>query len=200
MNKFFGHLHTILKHRHLVIKNASHCGIFFHALKHDLSKFSPKEFFPSVKYFVGVHSPVYEQRLANNYYSSICQHHTKRNPHHWEYWTDFFKGAIVVKTMPYKYAMEYVCDMLSASKVYDPKNFKRETTLNYFLERSPYYYMSNATREFVKWSLTRYRDLAFKGLKKKDTLAKYKEITSIYPDVEVITSLHTRLGNDKEVE
>ena len=200
MNKILGHLHTIIKHRHLVIRNASHCGIFFHALKHDLSKFSPKEFFPSAKYYVGVHSPVYEQRMANNYYSSICQHHTRRNPHHWEYWTDFFKGAIVVKTMPYKYSIEYVCDMLSASKVYDPKNFKRETTLNYFVTRNPYYYMTTATKEFVTWCLTRYKDFGFKGLKKKDTLATYKEITSTYPDVEIITSLHTRLGNDKEVE
>lgn len=200
MKKFFGHLRVILTHRHQVIRNAFHCGIFFHALKHDLSKFSPKEFFPSVKYFAGDHSPVYEQRMANDLFSSICQHHTRRNPHHWEYWTDFFKGAIIVKAMPYKYAIEYVCDTLSASKTYDPKHFKPETTLNYFLSRVDNYYMNSGTKEFIKWCLTRYKDMGFKGLKKKDTLAKYKEISLTHKDVEIIYSLNSNLGKDSKVE
>ena len=200
MKKFFGHLFLILRHRHQVIRNASHCGIFFHALKHDLSKFSFKEFFPSVKYFAGDHSPVYEQRMANSYFSSICQHHTRRNPHHWEYWTDFFKGAILVKAMPYKYAVEYVCDMLSASKTYDPKHFSGKTALNYFDSRSSYYYMNSGTREFIRWCLARYAELVFKGLKKKDTLAKYKEISSTHKDVEVITKLTPNIENISVVE
>ena len=79
----FKHLKLIIKHRHRVIANASHMGIFFHALRHDLSKFSHIEFHTSSKYYIGDHSPVYEERLANDYFSTICQHHTRRNKHHW---------------------------------------------------------------------------------------------------------------------
>ena len=109
--------------------------------RHDLSKLSPTEFWTSAKYYAGNYSPVYKERMANHYFSRICQHHTRRNPHHWEYWTDFFNGRIVMKTMPYKWACEYVCDMLSASKTYDPKHFKPEVALAYFRKKSPHYYM-----------------------------------------------------------
>ena len=92
---FLHHFLTITKHRNQVIRNASHCGIFFHALKHDLTKYGPTEFITSAKYYAGTHSPVDEERRSNHYFSKVCQHHTRRNKHHWEYWTDFFMGRIV---------------------------------------------------------------------------------------------------------
>lgn|SRR5574344_1228050 len=189
MSHPFKHLVTITHHRHQVLRNAYHMGIFVFALHHDLSKLNPKEFCPSAKYYTGTHSPVYEQRLHENYFSSICQHHTRRNPHHWEYWTDFFNGYLLIKTMPYKWACEYVCDMLSASKVYSGKDFKPSTTVEYFKNHSPHYYMTAAGKEFILWCLTRYASLGWKGLKKKDTKAKYLEITASKPDVEVCTEL-----------
>ena len=189
----FKHFVTITKHRHRVIRNAARMGIFWHALKHDLSKYSYAEFSKSAFYYAGNHSPVYEQRLQENYFSSICQHHTKRNPHHWEYWTDFFMGRVIAKTMPYKYATEYVCDMLSASYVYNPKDFKPDTTLRYFLKHSPRYYMTEATKEYITWCLSRYAESGFKNLKKKDTKAKYLEIISHHPDVELFDTLSSDL-------
>lgn len=185
----FRHFLLITKHRHMVISNGFHCGIFWHCLRHDLSKYSPKEFHASALHFAGNHSPVYEERLQNGYFSIICQHHTKRNKHHWEYWTDFFCGRIVISTMPWVYATEYVCDVLSASKNYNPKEFKPETALLYFQKHSPQYYMTQATRTYIEWCLTRYRDYGFKGLKKKDTKAKYKEICSRFPKNEMLSSL-----------
>lgn len=190
MSHPFKHLVTITKHRHQVLRNAYHMHIFFFALHHDWSKLSPKEFWPSAKYYKGTCSPVYEQRLHEHLFSSICQHHTRRNPHHWEYWTDFFNGYLLVKTMPYKWACEYVCDMLSASKVYSGKAFKPTTTVEYFKKRSPHFYMSEATKEFVLFCLTTYATEGWKGLSKQVTKAKYKEITSKHPEVEVLTSLH----------
>lgn len=189
MIKWLGHLRTITKHRHQVIRNGFHCGIFLHCLKHDLTKLSPTEFFNSAKNYNGHHSPVYEERKTNDGFSYICQHHTRRNKHHWEYWTDFFMGRIVVHTMPWVYATEYVCDMLSASKTYDPKNFGSSTALDYFLARVDRYFMTEATKLYVTWCLTRYRDLGFKGLRKKDTKAKYAEIVAANPKVEFIDSL-----------
>lgn len=185
----FRHLRLILKHRHRVIYNGAHCGIFWHCLKHDLSKFSAIEFWTSAKYYTGTISPVAEERLSNHYYSRTCQHHSKRNAHHWEYWTDFFLGRILSKTMPWKYATEYFCDMMSASYCYDPKHFTPEKPLAYLKSRLPYYYMTTATKEYLVWMFTRFIELGWKGVKKKDTKAKYQEIISAYPDVELFEVL-----------
>ena len=57
MNKLIGHFRTITKHRHAVIRNCRRAGILWQGLRHDLSKYSPTEFIPGVKYYVGTHSP-----------------------------------------------------------------------------------------------------------------------------------------------
>ena len=168
MIKWLGHLKTIAKHRHQVIRNGFHCGIFLHCLKHDLSKLSPTEFRISARNFNGRHSPVYEERKTNDCFSYICQHHTRRNKHHWEYWTDFLRGRILAKQMPYVYAVEYVCDVLAASKVYNGKNFTPKVALNYFMGRKEHYYMAEGTKQFISWLLTKYVNEGKKGINKKE--------------------------------
>jgi len=181
----FKHLHLVLHHRHLVIKNGFHLGIGFHCLKHDLSKFEPTEFLLSSKYYQGNMSPVFEERKTHNYFSEIVKHHVGRNKHHWEYWCDTFIGNMVIKTMPYKYALEYVADVLSASKTYNPKTFTSASPYNYLIGKIDRYYMTKATKEFLLWCFMQYRDFGFKGLKKKDTYQKYLEITKRLPMVEI---------------
>lgn len=90
-----------------------------------------------------------------------------------------------MKTMPWVYATEYVCDMLSASYTYNPKDFKPETTLEYFETRKDHYFMTTATKEYITWCLTEYKDNGFKNLKKANTKKKYQEIINKYPDVEL---------------
>ena len=189
MSHPFKHLSVILKHRHQVIRNGWHLGIFWHCLRHDLSKFGRTEFKVGSTYYVGTHSPIYEERLRNGYYSTACQHHTRRNKHHWEYWTDFFKGRIIAKNMPYKYALEYVADTLSASKTYDPKNFKGSTTLEYFNRNSEHYYLTDTTEEFIRYCLTEYAENGWKNLKKKNTKKVYKEIEAKYPKTKVFDTM-----------
>ena len=189
MSHPFKHLRVILKHRHQVIRNGWHLGIFWHCLRHDLSKFGRTEFKVGSTYYVGTHSPIYEERLRNGYYSTACQHHTRRNKHHWEYWTDFFKGRIIAKNMPYKYALEYVADTLSASKTYDPKNFKGSTTLEYFNRNSEHYYLTDTTEEFIRYCLTEYAENGWKNLKKKNTKKVYKEIEAKYPKTKVFDTM-----------
>lgn len=184
----FKHFILISKHRHRVIRNAAHLGIFFHALKHDLTKYGPTEFITSSKYYEGHHSPVFEERLSNNYFSKVCQHHTKRNAHHWEYWTDFFNGRILAKRMPYKYALEYVADVLSASYTYNPTKFNKDTAYNYFTNKKDHYFMNNASKEFITYCLKQYSIDGFKNLKKKNTKKIYEEIAKKYPEVEMINT------------
>lgn len=188
------HFVTITKHRHQVIRNAYHMGIFFHSLKHDLSKYSPTEFGTSCKYYTGSSSPVYGERLRKDYFSSICQHHTRRNKHHWEYWTDFFMGRVLAKTLPYKYAVEYVCDVLAASKTYDEKNFTGETALEYFLLHSNHYYMTTATREFVEACLREYSKNGWEHLGKSENKKLYLECIDGKANVEIFDTL--TIGDD----
>lgn len=181
----FKHFILITRHRHRVIKNAAHMGIFWHSLKHDLTKYGWKEFMTSSKYYVGDHSPVYEERLHNNYFSSVCQHHTKRNGHHWEYWADFFGGHILAKRMPWKYAVEYVCDVLSASYTYNPKEFKPDSAYKYFEGKKDHYFINKGTVEFVSWCLKTYAESGWKNLHKKQTKTKYEEICQITNEVDI---------------
>ena len=62
---FAGHLKTILKHKHMVFIHCIKAGILFQGIKHDLSKFSPTEFFAGVKYFTGDRSPTEKERREN---------------------------------------------------------------------------------------------------------------------------------------
>ena len=53
MANVIGHFRTITKHRHKVIKHCFKAGIGLQGLRHDLSKYSPTEFFNGVKYYDG---------------------------------------------------------------------------------------------------------------------------------------------------
>ena len=181
--KSLKHFILVCKHKLQVTKNAFHLGIFFQSFKHDLSKFTYHEFHESAKRYQGDKSPVFEQRKECNNYSTIAVKHTSRNKHHWEYYTDFFRGKVLVCNIPYKYCLEYVADTLSAGKTYDKNNFSGKVVYEYFLAREKYYLMTDTTKEFIKWCLFTYMNEGFKGLKKKNTLAKYKELESMYPRV-----------------
>ena len=116
---FWGHLKTICRHRELVRRYCFRLGLYWQGLTHDLSKFSPVEFWAGVKYFQGDRSPNDAQRRADGY-STSWLHHKGRNRHHFEYWTDYSitgEGIIGVP-MPKRYVAEMFCDRLAASRVY----------------------------------------------------------------------------------
>ena len=52
-----GHFKTITRHRHAVIRHCRKAGILWQGLRHDLSKYTPIEFWQGVKYYSGTHSP-----------------------------------------------------------------------------------------------------------------------------------------------
>ena len=49
--KLFGHLKTVTMHRMLVAQGCFQVGLYWQGLTHDLSKFSPVEFWNSVRYY-----------------------------------------------------------------------------------------------------------------------------------------------------
>ena len=58
ISNFFKHLHMVNKHKYLVFKLSLKAGIPLRGLLHDLSKYSPIEFFEGVKYYAGKISPI----------------------------------------------------------------------------------------------------------------------------------------------
>ena len=133
---FFKHLHTINRHKLLVMKYCFKAGYYKRGLMHDLSKYSPTEFFNSVKYYQGTRSPTTKEREVKGY-SLIWIHHKGRNPHHYEYWTDYIpsQDKYLPIEMPIEYLIESFCDRISASKVYMGKNYNDGSPLEYFLKK-----------------------------------------------------------------
>lgn len=117
-----GHLKTIFKHKHWVFIYACKLEIPWRGIKHDLSKFSPTEFWESVKYWDGKSSPIPKCKKENGY-SLAWQHHKGRNSHHYEYWVDNVdRGGVAIK-MPYDDVLELVADYLGAARAYLGKDF-----------------------------------------------------------------------------
>ena len=117
MNKFFGHLNTVLTHKRYVCHYCFLCGLYYQGIVHDLSKFSPIEFFESVKYYNGKTSPINICKETNEY-SMAWFHHRGRNKHHWEYWYDRFERGGHACKIPWKYVLEMICDFLGAGVAY----------------------------------------------------------------------------------
>ncbi|MCQ2426421.1 MAG: DUF5662 family protein [Lachnospiraceae bacterium] len=138
MNKFFGHLSTVAKHRHKVFLHCCRAGIPFQGLTHDLSKFSPTEFIPSVKHYQGTRSPNEGEREDYGY-SLAWMHHKGRNRHHFEYWTDYdpVTRKMTPVRMPEKYVVEMFCDRVAASKTYKGKDYRDGDPLAYFMRAKP---------------------------------------------------------------
>ena len=77
------HFKTITAHRHLVCRYCFRLGLYGQGLKHDLSKYSPTEFWRGAKYYQGDRSPNDAERMKNGT-SLAWLHHKGRNRHHFE--------------------------------------------------------------------------------------------------------------------
>jgi hypothetical protein len=126
-----GHLKTVLKHKWWVFYYCCRFGIPWRGIKHDLSKFSPTEFFESVKYYTGTRSPI-DACKEDRGYSKAWLHHKGRNKHHYEYWQDNFDNGGQPLIMPYKESLEMLCDYLGAGRAYSGKDFTFEGELKWW--------------------------------------------------------------------
>ena len=118
--QFRAHLHTVNRHRRLVRRYCLKLGLVWQGLTHDLSKYSPTEFWRGCKYYQGWRSPNDQERLENGV-SLAWLHHKGRNRHHFEYWIDYCRredGTIYIGgcKMPKKYVAEMFCDRIAASR------------------------------------------------------------------------------------
>ena len=136
MNRFWGHLRTITKHRHLVMRHCFKAGIPWRGLLHDLSKYSPQEFIPGVRFYTGDRSPTAGERKQYGY-SKAWMHHKGRNKHHYEYWSDFSLETHTNRPvkMPLVFVIEMFCDRVAACKVYQKDRYTDSSALEYYRRR-----------------------------------------------------------------
>lgn len=128
------HFITVTRHRHRVMTHCFRAGIGWQGLWHDLSKYSPAEFWVGARYYQGHRSPNEEERRIHGY-SRAWMHHKGRNRHHYEYWTDYHPETKLVEPvkMPLRYVAEMFCDRVAASKIYRGKEYADGDPLAYFL-------------------------------------------------------------------
>ena len=154
------HLRTIIHHRNLVFKHCRRCGLFRQGLVHDLSKFSPQEFFTGARYYQGDRSPNDAERRDRGA-SYAWMHHKGRNKHHFEYWTDYsFKTGKPLEyvEMPRKYFVESVMDRIAASKVYRGKTYTDAAAYEYLTTRESERHMHEKNYEELVFILGMLKD------------------------------------------
>lgn len=123
------HLRRTIIHKYWVFHYSCLCGIPFTGLIHDLSKFSPTEFFESVQFYDDKVSPITLAKKKKGY-SNAWLHHKGRNKHHQEYWIDIINGEYVTHIIPLKYQIEMLCDHLAAARSYN--NIKCDSLDTFF--------------------------------------------------------------------
>lgn len=133
--KAWEHFKTITFHKWLVLKGCFAVGLYRQGLLHDMSKYSPAEFWVGARYYQGNRSPNNAEREAVGY-STAWMHHKGCNKHHYEYWIDYSlkggAGGMAPAPMPRKYIAEMVIDRIAASKVYLGKAYTDEAPLRYY--------------------------------------------------------------------
>ena len=182
IHNIFGHLGTVLRHRHKVMEHCFKAGIPLRGLLHDLSKFSPVEFIPGVLYYQGSRSPNEMERETSGY-SRAWMHHKGRNRHHFEYWTDY---STVTKRMepvrmPDIFIFEMFCDRIAASKIYNKGNYTDKMPLEYFLKAKQRRIIERETSDKLEFLLRMLNDhgedVAFRYIRRqirRNKLGRYK--------------------------
>lgn len=173
------HFNKICIHKFWVFYYCCKAGIPLRGLIHDLSKFSPTEFFESVKYYNGTKSPI-DICKSENGYSMAWQHHKGRNFHHYEAWTDNYDKGTTSVPMPYKYAVEMICDYLGAGRAYMGKKFSYEKEYEWWQnKRKISISMNIRTKDFVDLVFENIcTDKGYKVFFKEDTLRYFYYLTN----------------------
>lgn len=153
------HFKTITKHRMLVCKHCFQVGLYWRGLVHDLSKYSPTEFWAGAKYYQGTRSPNAAEREHCGY-SKAWMHHKGRNKHHYEYWTDLSLQTYTYQSvpMPTVYLVEMVMDRIAASKTYLGDKYHDGAALDYLEHAHETTLLHPETRRKLVLLLTMLRD------------------------------------------
>ena len=156
------HFCTITHHRWKVCSHCFRVGLYWRGLTHDLSKYSPTEFWTGAKYYQGTRSPnSYERELYG--YSAAWMHHKGRNRHHFEYWIDYCRredGTIYIGgcKMPKKYVAEMFCDRIAACRTYLKDKYTDAAPYDYYIRSKSHILIHPETSDAIEAMLRVLRD------------------------------------------
>ena len=177
LKNIVGHFMVITRHKWVVFKLCCKVGQPWRGLVHDLSKYSPTEFWEGVKYFNGKHSPIKDAKKDKGY-SQAWLHHKGRNKHHTDYWVDL-SAPDKTPIIPYQYVAEMLCDKLAAGMVYKGKDWTKEYELDYWLNERDKTLVNDQVEALITEFLTQVsKDGIDKVLTKKNVKALYKKYCS----------------------
>ena len=161
LQQIVNHFKTITYHKYLVMKGCFKLGLYYQGIMHDLSKYSPAEFFVGAKFYQGTRSPNNAEREKYGH-SKAWMHHKGRNKHHYEYWVDYHApdGKMLPVEMPAKYVAEMFVDRVAASKVYNKERYKDSDSIDYYLKGNTAQFLHENTAKLLEKLL---RMLAEKG-------------------------------------
>ena len=181
IKNIIGHTRNIIVHKFWVLYYACRLGIPVRGFMHDWSKFSPTEFWESVKYYQGTSSPIPACKEANGY-SLAWQHHKGRNPHHYEYWIDRIDEGGVPIRIPFEYVLEMIADYLAAGRTYQGKKFTFQSELDWWKGQRDQRRMHEDTKKFLDIVFHYLSDHGFdKYFTKVANETIYEYIETIYP-------------------
>ena len=149
------HFKTITAHRHRVMIWCFRMGLIRQGLTHDLSKYSPTEFWNGARYYQGVRSPNAAEREDKGF-SQAWMHHKGRNRHHYEYWTDMSPVTRLYEPVPVprRYLAEMIADRVAACKTYEKKAYTPGSALAYLMRSREKDLMHPQTRRELEFLLT----------------------------------------------
>lgn len=147
--KYWRHFVTITKHKWYVMMACFKAGLYWQGIMHDLSKYSITEFFTSARYFQGNSSPIDREKVEKGY-SLAWQNHKAMNKHHWQYWTDFEQGKLIVLLMPPKYLIEMLCDWVGAGKAYNNSDWTIDTFKTWYKNNKDKMVLHKLTRNYIE--------------------------------------------------
>ena len=149
------HFKTITHHKFLVMKYCFRLGLYRQGLLHDLSKYSPSEFWVGAKYYQGTCSPNNAERRATGC-STAWLHHKGRNKHHFEYWIDYSLNSserMCGMEMPRRYVAEMFCDRVAACRVYLGSAYTDASAYDYYEKSQHRYIIHPRTAELLESAL-----------------------------------------------
>lgn len=169
-----GHFMVITKHRWVVFKLCCKVGQPWRGLVHDLSKYSPTEFWEGVRYFNGKHSPITDCKKDKGY-SQAWLHHKGRNKHHTDYWVDL-SAPDKTPIIPYPYVAEMLCDKLAAGIIYKGKDWTKEYELEYWLNERDKTLVNDQVEALITEAFTQVSEVGIdKTLTKENVKKLYKK-------------------------
>ena len=178
MIRFFKYLHYINSHRFITFLYCCKAGIPFQGFIHDLSSYSPSEFFEGLKYYKNNKTSPIKNSQKENGYSLAWLHHKGRNKHHSEYWFDY-QAPLKAPIIPFKYCVEMICDRIANAKMEQGKKYTN---------MSPYY----------AWNKT--RDNEMLNRKIQSFMTETFELLGAFGEKKVLNKKYLKRIYDKNIQ